>query len=99
MPNLQVSERAEVAWGKRGSVSWSEGLLHRPWLHLGGDLIVPMLKVFCTTDLIFVCTWAQDEPPEVLQPRRASIRFEEITRVQDAYWKMRSKDAHHTINP
>jgi hypothetical protein len=25
-----------------------------------------------------------------------SIRFEEITRVQDAYWKMRSKDAHHT---
>jgi hypothetical protein len=27
------------------------------------------------------------------------IRFEEITRVQDAYWKMRSKDAHHTINP
>jgi hypothetical protein len=28
-----------------------------------------------------------------------SIRFEEITRVQDAYWKMRSKDAHHTINP
>jgi hypothetical protein len=30
---------------------------------------------------------------------RDSIRFEEITRVQDAYWKMRSKDAHHTINP
>jgi hypothetical protein len=30
---------------------------------------------------------------------RDSIQFEEITRVQDAYWKMRSKDAHHTINP
>jgi hypothetical protein len=30
---------------------------------------------------------------------QSSIRFEEITRVQDAYWKWRSKDAHHTINP
>jgi hypothetical protein len=32
-------------------------------------------------------------------PHCGTIRFEEITRVQDAYWKMRSKDAHHTINP